>query len=93
MIIKSRPLSIFNLLHFDFKSVRFHPAVSSIYIFASLSFSIASQILANSSSVNSHFANFQEFIPIAEAIILSVSCSLLISSEKIATFFLLYQIF
>jgi hypothetical protein len=32
-------------------------------------------------------------IHIALAIILSVSCSLLISREKIATFFLLYQIF
>jgi hypothetical protein len=64
-----------------------------LYIFASLNFSIASQIFANSLSSSSHLASFQLSISIADAIILSVNCSLLISREKIATFFQLNQTF
>gem|GEM_PF-6381128 len=60
---------------------------------ASLSFSIASHIRENSSSSNSHFANFQLSIHIADDIILSVNCSLLISKLNIAIFFHFSQIF
>jgi hypothetical protein len=73
--------------------MRFHQALSSIYILAADNFSIASHIFANSSSSSSHFDNFQESIHIALAIILSVSCSLLISKLKIAIFLFANQIF
>jgi len=93
MIIKSNQLSIFNLLHLLLRSTKLHQAESSINIFALDNLSIAFHIFQNSSSCNSHFANFHESISIAEDIILSVNCSLLISKLNIATFFQLNHIF
>ena len=58
---------------------------SSRYILDFESVSRASPIFEKSSSESSHLASFQLSTPIAAAMRRSVSCSLLISSENIAT--------
>jgi hypothetical protein len=71
----------------DFRSISPAPAgESSIYILDLDSFSSASHIRANSFSESFHFWSFQLSTAIDADISLSVSCSLDISSENIATF-------
>gem|GEM_PF-5323983 len=87
MMMRSSPDSIFSLRAFDFIERSHSPAgESSRYIFERERVSRASPIRANSSSESFHFWSFQLSTAIAAAISLSVSCSLDISSENIATF-------
>ena len=87
MTTKSSPDSILRRRAFDFIERSHSPAgESSRYIFDFERVSSASHIFANSSSESFPFWSFQLSTAIAAAMSLSVSCSLDISRENMATF-------